>query len=149
MYSLKLFIDTCKRELWTRCAILSRNLHASILERWEFIINIKGVCLACFNIIIGNAPFNFFISAIPWFCVEGLLKTLDFGYFVLIWWQTDKKQENFEAELQQPDCQWSINNTHYCAQLANAKNNNNNKRRIYRLKFWIWDSYLDIYLLMT
>ncbi len=25
--------------------------------------------------------------------VEGLPKILDFGYFVLIWWQTDKKQE--------------------------------------------------------
>ncbi len=25
---------------------------------------------------------------------------LDFGYFVLIWWQTDKKQESPEAELQ-------------------------------------------------
>ncbi len=32
-------------------------------------------------------------SAIPWFCVEGLPKILDFGYFVFIWWQTDKKQE--------------------------------------------------------
>ena len=25
---------------------------------------------------------------------------LDFGYFVLIWWQTDKKTRNPEAELQ-------------------------------------------------
>ncbi len=25
--------------------------------------------------------------------VEGLPKILDFGYFVLIWWQSDKKQE--------------------------------------------------------
>ena len=32
-------------------------------------------------------------SAIPRFCVAGLPKILDFGYFVLIWWQTDKKQE--------------------------------------------------------
>ena len=33
-------------------------------------------------------------SQIPRFCVEGLPKILDFGYFVLIWWQTDdKKQE--------------------------------------------------------
>ncbi len=27
------------------------------------------------------------------FCVEGLLKILHFDYFVLIWWETDKKQE--------------------------------------------------------
>ena len=27
------------------------------------------------------------------FCVEGPTKILDFGYFVLIWWQTGKKQE--------------------------------------------------------
>ncbi len=33
------------------------------------------------------------LSTIPRFCVEGLPKFLDFGYFVLIWWQTDKKQE--------------------------------------------------------
>ncbi len=25
--------------------------------------------------------------------MEGLPKILDFGYFVLIWWQTDKKQQ--------------------------------------------------------
>ncbi len=29
-------------------------------------------------------------------------KILDFGYFVLIWWQTDKKQESPKAELQGP-----------------------------------------------
>ena len=38
-------------------------------------------------------------SAIHTFCVEGLLKILDFGYFVLIWWQTDKTR-NFEADFQ-------------------------------------------------
>ncbi len=27
----------------------------------------------------------------------GSAKILDFGYFVLIWWQTDKKQESPEA----------------------------------------------------
>ncbi len=32
-------------------------------------------------------------SAIPKFCVEGLPKILDFGYFVLIWWETNEKQE--------------------------------------------------------
>ncbi len=32
-------------------------------------------------------------SVITRFCVEGLPKILDFGYFVLIWWQTDKKHE--------------------------------------------------------
>ncbi len=32
-------------------------------------------------------------SAIPRFCVDGLPKCLNFVYFVLIWWQTDKKQE--------------------------------------------------------
>ncbi len=41
-------------------------------------------------------------SAIPRFCVEGLPKILDFGYFALIWWQTHKKQESPEAELQGP-----------------------------------------------
>ena len=25
---------------------------------------------------------------------------LDFGYFVVIWWQSDKKTTNFEVELQ-------------------------------------------------
>ncbi len=30
----------------------------------------------------------------------GLLEFLDFGYFVLIWWQTDKKTRNPEAEWQ-------------------------------------------------
>ncbi len=40
------------------------------------------------------------LSAIPRFFVEDLLKNLDFGYFVLIWWQTDEKQESPEAELQ-------------------------------------------------
>ncbi len=36
---------------------------------------------------------------IPRFCGEGLLKILDFGYFVfiLIWWQTDKKQAEPET----------------------------------------------------
>ena len=29
-------------------------------------------------------------------------KILDFGYFVLIWWQTDKKKRNHEAQLQRP-----------------------------------------------
>ncbi len=33
------------------------------------------------------------LNAIPRFCVEGLPKILDFGYFVFTWWQTDKKQE--------------------------------------------------------
>ena len=32
-------------------------------------------------------------SAIPRFCVEGLPKNLEFGYFVLIWWQSDNRQE--------------------------------------------------------
>ncbi len=32
-------------------------------------------------------------SAILRFCVEVLLKILDFGYFVPIWWKTYKKQE--------------------------------------------------------
>ncbi len=32
----------------------------------------------------------------PRFCVEGLLKSFDFGYFVLILSQTDKKQEMLE-----------------------------------------------------
>ncbi len=32
-------------------------------------------------------------SAIPRFCLEGLLKILDFDYFVLIWWKSNKKQE--------------------------------------------------------
>ena len=33
-------------------------------------------------------------SAIPRFCVEGLpKKNVDFGYSVLGWWQTDKKQK--------------------------------------------------------
>ncbi len=41
-------------------------------------------------------------SAIPRFCVEGLPKILDFGYFVLIWQQTGKKTRNPEAELQGP-----------------------------------------------
>ncbi len=36
------------------------------------------------------------------FCVEGLPKFLDFGYFVPIWWQTDTKARNPEAELQGP-----------------------------------------------
>ncbi len=33
------------------------------------------------------------LSIIPRFYVEGLPKSLEFGYFALIWWQTDKKQE--------------------------------------------------------
>ncbi len=33
------------------------------------------------------------LTAISRFCVEGLPKMLDFGHFVLIWWQTDEKQE--------------------------------------------------------
>ena len=36
---------------------------------------------------------DFFKSAITRFCAKGMPKKLDFGYFVLIWWQTDKKQE--------------------------------------------------------
>ncbi len=32
-------------------------------------------------------------SAIPRFCVKGLPEICNFGYFVMIWWQTDKKQE--------------------------------------------------------
>ena len=43
---------------------------------------------------------NNFFSAIPRFSVEDLPKILDFAYFVLIWWQTDKKTRNPEAELQ-------------------------------------------------
>ncbi len=34
--------------------------------------------------------------------MEGLPKIFDFGYFVLIWWQTDNKPESPEAELQGP-----------------------------------------------
>ncbi len=34
--------------------------------------------------------------------MEGLPKILDFGYFVPIWWQTDTKTRNSEAELQGP-----------------------------------------------
>ena len=41
------------------------------------------------------------LSAIPRFFVEDLLKNLDFGYFVLIWWQTDKKTGN-PGEFQGP-----------------------------------------------
>ena len=37
--------------------------------------------------------FSVFKSAIPRFCVEVQPKILDWGYFVLIWWQTDNKQE--------------------------------------------------------
>ncbi len=44
-----------------------------------------------------------YISPIPRFCVEGLLKILNFGDFILIWWQTDKKQEILkQSELQGP-----------------------------------------------
>ncbi len=34
--------------------------------------------------------------------MKGLPKILDFACFVLIWWQTDKKTRNPEAELQGP-----------------------------------------------
>ena len=37
--------------------------------------------------ILEQAP----LSIIPKFCVEGLPTILDFGYFVLIRWQTDDK----------------------------------------------------------
>ncbi len=42
------------------------------------------------------------LSTIPRFCVEGLPKILDFVYFVLFCWQTDKKIRNPKAELQGP-----------------------------------------------
>ncbi len=46
------------------------------------------------------------LNAIPRLYVEGLSKILDFDYFVLIWWHSDKKQQltknNHEAELQGP-----------------------------------------------
>ncbi len=32
----------------------------------------------------------------PRFCVEGLPKMSDFGYFVLIWWHIDKTQETLK-----------------------------------------------------
>ena len=34
--------------------------------------------------------------------IHDLLKNLDLVYFVLIWWQTDRKPRNPEAELQGP-----------------------------------------------
>ena len=37
-----------------------------------------------------------FIFAIPKNWVEGLPKMLDFGYFVQIWWQSDKQEKSFE-----------------------------------------------------
>ena len=69
----------------------------------------------------------------------GVAKMLDLGYFVVIWWQTDKKQEILhEAELQGPvyldrtaNCligydifsrevnAWAISRYAYFAQLAN------------------------------
>ena len=36
---------------------------------------------------------NRYYSAISRFYVEGLPEILDFGYFVLIWWKTDKEQK--------------------------------------------------------
>ena len=38
----------------------------------------------------------------PDFSVEGLPKILDFGDFVLIWRQADRKQRNLKAKLQGP-----------------------------------------------
>ncbi len=38
------------------------------------------------------------LSAVPRFCVEGVPKSLDFGYFALVWCQTEKQ----EAGLQGP-----------------------------------------------
>ena len=40
---------------------------------------------------------NTLLSATPGFCIEGLPKILD---FVMIWWQSDKKAQNPEAEMQ-------------------------------------------------
>ncbi len=43
---------------------------------------------------ITNQPSQTILSAIPRFCVEGLPKILDFVYFALIWWQTDKNSKS-------------------------------------------------------
>ncbi len=72
--------------------------------------------------------------------MEGLPKILDFGYFVLILWQTDKKQEILKQSCRDlfiwtelpivwliigSDNVFNIQvngaSTHYCAQLAKAK----------------------------
>ena len=85
-----------------------------------------------------------------------------FSYFGLIWWQTDKKTrlinscKDLFTWTKLPNV-WliigydnrpifnikvnGISNTRYFAQLANANWN--------RLKFWFWDSYVDINLLTT
>ncbi len=52
-----------------------------------------------FQLLLNDAVYK---SIIPRFCVVGLSQFLDFGYSILIWWQTDKK--NPEAKLQGPSC---------------------------------------------
>ena len=82
------------------------------------------------------------IGLFPDFVRRGLPKILDFGYSVLILWQTDKKQQILKQRnkdlfiwtellivwliigsnyIFQHRSQWSISNTRYCAEIANAK----------------------------
>ncbi len=90
---------------------------------------------------------------IPRFCGEGLPKMLDFNYFVLIWWQTDQKQE--QSKLQGPvylPIIWLIigsDNIFYIE--VNGKlaihvivHKSPTQNLNMRLKFWIYDSYMDI-----
>ncbi len=68
--------------------LAARELLRSKIGEWKF--KLKGLCWYA-SIVLG------FLSAFPRFCVEGLPKILDFDYFVLIWWQSDKKTRNPEA----------------------------------------------------
>ncbi len=96
------------------------------------------------------------------FCVEGQPKISYFDYFVLIWWQTDKKQQipnqsckDLFIWIGQPIV-WLIIGSgklfnkevngafsiHVIVHTLLTQNRN-------RLKVWIKDSYVDFHLLMT
>ncbi len=76
-----------------------------LYSKWYHRINgVKNKC--------GNVSHKTY-SAIPRFCMEGLLKMLDFAYFVPIWWQSDKNTNcliNYRIQYFQHRSQWAICN---------------------------------------
>ncbi len=93
--------------------------------------------------------------------MERLPKILDFGYFVLIWRQTDKKQEILKQSCKdlficiELPIVWIIGSNNIFnievngALLIHVIVHNSLMQKRNGLKFWIHDSYVDIYLLIT
>ena len=90
--------------------------------------------------------------------MDGLAKMLDVGSFVLIWWQTYQKQETLKQNCENLFIWTELPILFVCLIIGsdnifnievNVIVHNSLMQNWNNLKFWISDSFLNIYLLMA